>query len=71
MGGYGMSRLIAEIDIPQRSIDECRFLARSSHSPSVVRGAVPAMLYPTSYRKSKGFEKVCALITDGRFSGGS
>ena len=29
------------------------------------------MLYPTSYIKSKGFGKVCALITDGRFSGGT
>ena len=29
------------------------------------------MLYPTSYLKSKGLEKVCALVTDGRFSGGS
>jgi dihydroxy-acid dehydratase len=29
------------------------------------------MLYPTSYLKSKGLSKVCALITDGRFSGGS
>src|SRR3546814_13171382 len=29
------------------------------------------MLYPTSYRKSKGLGKVCALITDGRFSGGT
>lgn len=29
------------------------------------------MLYPTSYLKSKGLDKVCALITDGRFSGGS
>jgi dihydroxy-acid dehydratase len=29
------------------------------------------MLYPTSYLKSKGFGKVCALITDGRFSGGT
>lgn len=29
------------------------------------------MLYPTSYLKSKGLEKVCALITDGRFSGGT
>jgi dihydroxy-acid dehydratase len=29
------------------------------------------MLYPTSYLKSKGLGKVCALITDGRFSGGS
>lgn len=28
------------------------------------------MLYPTSYLKSKGLGKVCALITDGRFSGG-
>ncbi len=27
------------------------------------------MLYPTSYLKSKGLGKVCALITDGRFSG--
>ena len=29
------------------------------------------MLYPTSYLKSKGLGKACALITDGRFSGGS
>jgi dihydroxy-acid dehydratase len=29
------------------------------------------MLYPTSYLKSKGLASVCALITDGRFSGGS
>jgi len=29
------------------------------------------MLYPTSYLKSKGFGKSCALITDGRFSGGT
>ena len=29
------------------------------------------MLYPTSYLKSKGLGKDCALITDGRFSGGS
>ena len=29
------------------------------------------MLYPTSYLKSKNLGKVCALITDGRFSGGS
>jgi dihydroxy-acid dehydratase len=29
------------------------------------------MLYPTSYLKSKGLGKECALITDGRFSGGS
>ena len=27
------------------------------------------MLYPTSYLKSKGLGKACALITDGRFSG--
>ncbi|MCC3703654.1 dihydroxy-acid dehydratase [Rouxiella badensis] len=29
------------------------------------------MLYPTSYLKSKALNKKCALITDGRFSGGS
>ncbi|MGK5002981.1 dihydroxy-acid dehydratase [Janthinobacterium sp. LB2P70] len=29
------------------------------------------MLYPTSYIKSKGLGKACALFTDGRFSGGS
>lgn len=29
------------------------------------------MLYPTSYIKSKGLGKTCALFTDGRFSGGS
>src|SRR5690606_29391155 len=27
--------------------------------------------YPTSYLKSKGLGKVCALLTDGRFSGGT
>lgn len=29
------------------------------------------MLYPTSYLKSKNLGKVCALLTDGRFSGGT
>src|SRR5690606_28731619 len=29
------------------------------------------MLYPTSYLKSKGLGAACALITDGRFSGGT
>jgi len=29
------------------------------------------MLYPTSYLKSKGLDEKCALITDGRFSGGT
>lgn len=29
------------------------------------------MLYPTSYLKSRGLGKSCALVTDGRFSGGS
>ena len=29
------------------------------------------MLYPTSYLKSKKLDKACALITDGRFSGGT
>ena len=29
------------------------------------------MLYPTSYLKSKGLGKQCALLTDGRFSGGT
>ena len=29
------------------------------------------MLYPTSYLKARGLGKTCALITDGRFSGGS
>ncbi len=29
------------------------------------------MLYPTSYLKAKGLGKTCALITDGRFSGGT
>ena len=29
------------------------------------------MLYPTTYLKSKNLGKVCALITDGRFSGGT
>src|SRR5690606_32242262 len=28
-------------------------------------------LYPTSYLKSKGLGKQCALLTDGRFSGGT
>jgi dihydroxy-acid dehydratase len=29
------------------------------------------MLYPTSYLKSKGLGAACALLTDGRFSGGT
>ncbi len=29
------------------------------------------MLYPTSYLKSQGLGAACALITDGRFSGGT
>jgi dihydroxy-acid dehydratase len=29
------------------------------------------MLYPTSYIKSRGLGKACALVTDGRFSGGT
>ncbi len=29
------------------------------------------MLYPTSYLKSMGLDKDCALLTDGRFSGGT
>ena len=29
------------------------------------------MLYPTSYLKSKNLDKACALVTDGRFSGGT
>lgn len=29
------------------------------------------MLYPTSYLKSKGLGEACALLTDGRFSGGT
>ncbi|MRR21159.1 dihydroxy-acid dehydratase, partial [bacterium] len=29
------------------------------------------MLYPTSYLKSRGLDRRCALVTDGRFSGGS
>ena len=29
------------------------------------------MLYPTSYLKSRGLDRRCALITDGRFSGGT
>ena len=29
------------------------------------------MLYPTSYLKSRGLGKKCALLTDGRFSGGT
>jgi len=29
------------------------------------------MLYPTSYLKGKGLGKACALVTDGRFSGGT
>jgi dihydroxy-acid dehydratase len=29
------------------------------------------MLYPTSYIKSRGLGRACALLTDGRFSGGT
>src|ERR1700688_3270520 len=32
---------------------------------------MPEMIYPTSYLKSRGLGKACALVTDGRFSGGT
>jgi dihydroxy-acid dehydratase len=35
------------------------------------RPGMQEMLYPTSYIKSKGLGKACALLTDGRFSGGT
>ena len=35
------------------------------------RPGMQEMLYPTSYLKSKRLDKVCALVTDGRFSGGT
>ena len=41
----------------------CSFLLNSKISTK--------SLYPTSYIKSKGLGKACALITDGRFSGGT
>ncbi|GAA6208604.1 dihydroxy-acid dehydratase [Cognatishimia sp. WU-CL00825] len=48
------------------------------HSVVIVRYEGPKggpgmqeMLYPTAYLKSKGLDKTCALVTDGRFSGGS
>jgi dihydroxy-acid dehydratase len=36
-----------------------------------VKEGMQEMLYPTSYLKSKGLGKACALLTDGRFSGGT
>ncbi len=45
-----------------------------SSSATKGRAAGPGMqemLYPTSYLKSKGLGKACALLTDGRFSGGT
>ena len=49
---------------------------RATWWSSATRGRVAApgmqeMLYPTSYLKSKGLGKVCALLTGGRFSGGT
>ena len=38
---------------------------------AVIERAQQEMLYPTSYLKSKGMGKACALLTDGRFSGGT
>ena len=38
--------------------------------PKCVLG-MQEMLYPTSYLKSKVLGKTCALLTDGRFSGGT
>ena len=38
---------------------------------SACEGILQEMLYPTSYIKSKHLGKECALITDGRFSGGT
>ncbi len=48
--------------------------ATASSSPTRVRRvalALQEMLYPTSYIKSRHLGKECALITDGRFSGGT
>ena len=40
-------------------------------TPPMERPGMQEMLYPTSYIKSKHLGKACALITDGRFSGGT
>jgi dihydroxy-acid dehydratase len=45
-------------------------LSLSDRSPRGGPG-MQEMLYPTSYLKSKLLDKKCALITDGRFSGGT
>jgi len=47
--------------------------ARIYESQDDARGGpgMQEMLYPTSYLKSKGLGKHCALVTDGRFSGGT
>ena len=47
---------------------------RGRHPLRGARAAGPGMqemLYPTSYLKGRGLGKACALITDGRFSGGT
>jgi dihydroxy-acid dehydratase len=51
-------------------IRECDVLVIRYEGPRGGPG-MQEMLYPTSYLKSKGLGKACALITDGRFSGGT
>jgi dihydroxy-acid dehydratase len=71
----GPARLFESQDAAVEAI-----LANKIHAGDVViiryegpRGGpgMQEMLYPTSYLKSKGLGKACALITDGRFSGGT
>jgi dihydroxy-acid dehydratase len=53
--------------------DEVRPATSSSSATRARKGGpgMQEMLYPTSYLKSKGLGKSCALLTDGRFSGGT
>ncbi len=51
-------------------IAECDVLIIRYEGPKGGPG-MQEMLYPTAYLKSKGLGKACALLTDGRFSGGT
>lgn len=70
-----------EAKVYESQDDACEAILNNELSPGnivIIRYEGPKggpgmqeMLYPTSYIKSKGLGKDCALITDGRFSGGT
>jgi len=82
----GIAPAVAEWDEAALLLEStAQSAARFAHDDEIVAGDIVViryegpkggpgmqeMLYPTSYLKSKGLGKACALLTDGRFSGGT